>query len=605
MAKDLDYYKKLAERMIADDSDRDKAFDAYDNMYHCDWELHKDLKGIEWIRKVTSTDPHDAVAAGGRVLSSLEPQVKLQALANNTPTKKLANEWETNLKWQLKSANRRRQAGVVQDFVRSALLYDEIAAQVIDLDYQIEQMEDELFKGDTARLRNARRYGRFLVQTYHPKSVHVYYSGLMPEVVLLCQRRPCRSVISEWGNFAKDLEEHEEDYCNYYDLMDYKTHAVWVEPEEGGGEIEIIKPSEHKLPFMNWVTMVGATSLEADPKHARQPILYAVYMSGGWETQNVVKTLYTSEVIAHASAPRGKEEGTNIMETTMIDYGDPTRIAKVPQGNVYTPLPPPPIDQALVEIDRILAMGIDKSTVSRILMNADIPSGTAFETINLATQTAVGSLKPAKQLAEKGLAEMFTQMLLWVQFTKKPLLGYGADRRNGFGSQYVIEPEMIDPEAIYIDVELTPDIPTYKQQRVNTAMMAVQALNYPREYALEDIGVSDPQAAEKQRYLEMLADANLQLVIQGMQAQQQLMIAQQQQAMAMEQQAAMMEEQQAQQMQQGAAGAPPESGAMGPPGGQGFNPAAGGQPPAAAFPGGTFEGMTGTTRGGQPVEEGF
>ncbi|GAG81430.1 unnamed protein product, partial [marine sediment metagenome] len=198
---DMEYYKKKSDRMIRDDHDRDEAFEAYEDMFHCDWKLPGGIEKMEWIRKVISTDPHDAISAGNRVLSALDPRITLQPLADNQDTKALANDWEKVLLWQMKGLNRRRQGGVVSDIVFSSLMYDEICAQVIDLDHQIPQME--LMKGETTRLKAARRYGRFAVNIYNPRHVHVRYSGIMPECVLLNQEKYGFDIISEWGENAK------------------------------------------------------------------------------------------------------------------------------------------------------------------------------------------------------------------------------------------------------------------------------------------------------------------------------------------------------------------------------------------------------------------
>ena len=175
--KDVKYYQHLAQRMINDDRDRDRANDAYDNMDHCVYELPPLIKQLQWVRREVNTDPHDSLSTGTTILATLEPKVRVQPTHDNAGTRKKANDWERNLRWQLKSANRRRQASVQRDVTRSALKYDEVIINVVDLDYQIEQKE--LFKSDTKREKAARRYGRFLVNIYNPKDVHVRYSNLM------------------------------------------------------------------------------------------------------------------------------------------------------------------------------------------------------------------------------------------------------------------------------------------------------------------------------------------------------------------------------------------------------------------------------------------
>ena len=574
---DIKYYMDLAERMLKEDGERDRAFEEYDRMFHSDFELPKEVNDLQWIRTEVDTSPHDAVSAGTRVLSTLDPGITVQPTRKNLATKELANSWERNLLWQLKSADRRRQAGIVRDVVKSSLLYDEVVINIVDLDWQIKTMQT--FKADTKRMEAASRYGRWLINTYNPRDVHVRYSNMMPEAVLLCTVKPAQQVIDEWGDLAKGLEpltNQDMSDVTLYDYMDYDMRCVWATPKGGDkqGETVIVKPQKHDLPFLPWVAMVGGSTLEHKERYKRQPLLFSIYNSGQWKTSCIVKSLYTSEVIFQSAAARMKEEGPIEETTTEVDYGEPGRLMKVTPGNVATPLQPQTIDQALLAIDDRIGSAMERSTVSRILQGADIPSGTAFATLNLATQTAVGSLKPPKSLSEKALAEMFTVMLLWVEFTKQPLYAYDRDRKSAtYGAEYVIDPAEIEPQAIYIEVELKPDVPTDRQQRANTGAMMIQTMDYSKERALEDVGVTDPQEVMRQRIFEKFLENNIN------------------QIMAMSQ---------IQMQQAWQAGAQ----AGGVPGGEGFNPAEGGQPPAMANPEMTREMATGMDRMGMEVAEG-
>lgn len=594
MAKKKAYYTELANRMVEADRDRDLAFDAYTKMYHVDWDAPENLRTLQWMRRVPSTDPHDAIAAGTRVLSNLGVKVTVQPLHNDEANKERANEVETNLSWQLKSANRRRSTTVESDVVQSSLLYSSVAVLVIDLDWQLEMVRE--FGGNDRKLKIARRYGRFMVNTYNPRDVHVQRSGIMTERVLLCQTRLAQEVLDEWGTRAKGLDKLAEEgqEVTYFDYMDYETRAVWCAEKASGSDSQLVwlvEPGPHGLDFLPWVALMGGSTLETEEEHKYHSMLYSVYQSGQWENKNIADTLNFSEVIARAAAPRGKEEGPNLQRAE-VDYGEPNQTVKVPAGNVYTPLQPPAADPATTEWGDRLGMSMQKSTVSQILMSGDVPAGTAFASLNLMTQTAIGALKPAKVLAEKCLAEVFTLMLLWVLHSKKPLTAYGANSKNAavYGKEFVIQPEEIDPTAIYIEAELATDAPTDRQQRANTAAMLVQ-IGYPKEYALEDVGVTDPLAAMNASYMERLREHVFTLFTQG-----QL----QQQALQMQMAAQQAQMQQQMEAQQQAAQAELTAG-----GGAANNPAMGGSPPAMGNPNMTREIQTGQDRGGMALAEGM
>lgn len=595
----MDKYIKLAERMIEADRERDLAFKGYEDMYHCTAAFPHDLMELPWFRKVVSTDPHDAIEGGTRIMTSTEPRVTVMPLADDIENKEEANKRERILSWHLKNSNRRRSSKVEADIMRSALMYSAVAANVVDLDWQAKNIK--AMGGNDKRWKAMRRLGRFQVNTYNPKDVHVQRSGQMVERVLLCQKRSTQEVIDTYGAAAKGLEELDEKLpVIFYDYWDLDVHCTWCEPMGAGGvksgkaAVVILPPTQHDMPFIPWVALMGGSTLESKEEHKYHPMLYSVYQSGDWDTQNIVKSLYVSEVIRNSGTPPYVETGPS-EETTGVNAGGDMMVAKVPAANQLQYLQRPTIDMGLVELDNRLTTKTEKSTMSRVLLGGDLPSGTAFETLNLMTQTALGALKPSKTLSEQALAEIFTLMLLWAHYTGEGLDAYGMDKRTNAGVAYRVEADEIDPESIYIEVELTTDEPTDRQQRANTAVQLMQ-IGYPKEYALEDMGVADPPKAIEQSYYERFLEHEVNLKMQQDLAAMQMQMAQAQQAMQMQ----MQQQQQAQMMAEQQAAQQPI------PGGEGFNPAMGGQSPINVNPSvQTRERVTGQTRGGMPIAEGI
>jgi hypothetical protein len=174
-------------------------------------------------------------------------------------------------------------------------------------------------------------------------------------------------------------------------------------------------------------------------------------------------------------------------------------------------------------------------------------------------------------------------------YTKNNIVGYGKGKAD-LGQEYVIKWDEINPEKIYLSVELKPDVPLDRMQKANTAMMMVQAGIYSKERAMEDMGITDPESVMKEVTFDQLFQAQIANIIQLQQQQTQMALQQEQIAAQQEQQLAM------ETLQNEMAGAP---------GGNGFNPAEGGLPPAEAAPGATREGVTGLDRLGNEAPQGF
>src|SRR3972149_3387823 len=183
--------KKIAQNMIDADVNRDRLFAKCDEMFKSQWSLPYPLSGIDYIHKVVSTDPHDVIRAGTRVLATLDPGVKLQPLTEDDQGKAQANRIERALKWHLYNASRRRRASIIRDVVISSLRY-------------------------------AEPFGPYAVIMYNPRHVHTRYSDLMPEAVLYNSVVPIDEVIDSWGDLAKEVKaKRDEDEARHVTGYDY------------------------------------------------------------------------------------------------------------------------------------------------------------------------------------------------------------------------------------------------------------------------------------------------------------------------------------------------------------------------------------------------
>ena len=575
---DINGYKELAGKLCEQDRDRNAAFTAYDAMWHNEWVMPAGLNKYDYMHKVTDHSPHDAIKAGVNVLTGNPVRVKVLPSQMTEEQATAANEWERVLKWQLLQANRRRPVSVEADAALSALLYQAVAMMVIDLDWQIEQVG--ALEADTRRLQNARRYGKYIVNTYNPKDVHVLRSSYGVEYVVLAQERLASEVKYEWGKAAAGLEDaaKEGKRVDYYYCMGYDEWACWTEGD--GGEVVLLPPTKNQLPFLPWVAMMGGSTLETDPKHQYHSILYPLYQTGSWETLCVLRTLMTTEAIAQAFKKDKVVDGD-----VELDYTNADGIMQVPAGTNVQQLNKSPIDPAKMQIAEMIRGDVERATVSRLLQGGDT-GAESFAGLNLMTQTAIGALKPAKDLTQQALAEMFTLMVLWADYTETPITGKGMSKEDA-GDEYAIMPDTIDVNNLYIQAELNPQIPTDMMQRANVASLVVP-LGYSKKAALSDLGVDDPEKMLEESFMEQLDEAQQQMVIQGMQMQAQ------QAAMDMQAQ----QEQEAQALAQEQELAGPVMG------GQGFNPGMGGTPPAIAAPTYTREDVMGEDAMGNPMMDG-
>lgn len=542
--QELLYFQSIAQDMIAADRERDRMLRAMDDMWHNRWALPPNVAGLKWIHKVVSSDPHDAVRAGTRVLSSVAPRISVQPLGAGEAERGQAESLERALAWHFRSASRRRRASVLRDVVLSALLYDEVVAQVVYLPEQLKAMrqfrvQGLTFKDEGERIRALQRFGPFAIIVRNPQQVHVRYSDWMPEAVVLKQVMSLQEAAEFWGSalmeklakssggllrrpFGPPRKDEIFTHCTLYDYMDVEQRAVWAVPHIGNGlaepagseegaAVEILR-EEHGLGFLPWAAKVGGTTLHEGGLQ-RMPLLASVWSADQWATQNIVETLLTSEMIAYAAAPRIKVEGPS--DSIEVDYGEPGRPVYVPTGHHLDSMAPPGLDEGLATIAQRVAERIAKSTVPRVLQTGDYPSGTAYATLNLATQSGIKALAPYKELAEEALAEIFTLMLNWAQHSGGGLDFWEGSRSSPrYGELRTLDLKETDLGSLSIEVELSADVPTDRMARINAASTAVRDLGYSRERALEQIGETDAKEVMRQAQQEQLDALELEIRMQ-------------------------------------------------------------------------------------------
>ena len=81
MIDNLDEYFDIAQGFIDLYSDRNTLFQKIDDMYYMDWIFPAGMP--DWVLKVVSTDPHDAVQTTVRTFASVKPRFKVMPMLPN------------------------------------------------------------------------------------------------------------------------------------------------------------------------------------------------------------------------------------------------------------------------------------------------------------------------------------------------------------------------------------------------------------------------------------------------------------------------------------------------------------------------------------------
>lgn len=631
--KSKDWYLSEAAALVERDAGLRAMQQAMDRMSRLEYTLPEPLQALQWMRNYRTTAPFNAIRAAARTLGKLEPQLSVEEISvlsalgkgydDNTPqARQTANSWERCLQWNLRRATSRDQR-FQADVIRSAVLYDEICAQFVHIPTQIKTVGK--LGGSTARLKAAMRYGDFLINLRNPQGVHTRVSDYMTEAVLSVTCREPQAIVDLWGDAAADLaakieDDEAEDYYLLCDYTDYNGRAVWVVAGDDETRLNDAKPEDilwlmeptaldPKIPLLGWVTVAGGTRLESEPAHQRMPMLYPIYRSELWLNANITGSIMNSEAVAKGAQPTIVRTGPD-PNSIEVEYGQPGGTFDATPGHDVKKLPADGLDPALAQLFDRHMQEIGDATIAKVLISSEAGVNETFSGFNLRVMTAVGQLLPYQEEGQRFFGQVFEQMLLWSHYSGVPLRGYGTGRDDQ-GKLYEIDSEDIDPDSIYLSAKLVADIPIDRLQKIQGALQLMQ-LGATQRYALEEIGVADPDKMIAEKVAEQFLQAKVAGTLQKIQMETSGQIQQMAQQLAQQ-----MQQQQAdQQAQQQPAQDPNAQGPMGQmanpmmgaptpgvPGAQGQSPAQGGLPAAMFDPSGAgFEAQTGGARNGVPLQ---
>jgi len=601
MVEKIHHYQQIARDLIERDQDLRTLQYEFEAISQLESALPEPLDSLEHIIPFNSTVPYDALRGGQRALSALDERLNIHPITvqkmvegygGGLQAQQVANHWETALKWMLNGATR-RVANFRPSVVWNALVYDELVGQVIHLPTQIKSLR--AFGGGSSRQEAALRYGDFAIRLVDPKTVHTRHSEYMLEEVVSVNKMTAQQVVDFWGkkaakNIWKQIRDDVGHASHPYIVADYSSlndRAVWaVEGEDedviqaGEGNV-LLEPTKNPYPFIPWVAKVGGTSTESDIKHRRKPLLYPVARAQQWYLTNILGTLGLSQGVSEANAPLHWLAGTGA-DDIVIDHREPGGVVYTMAHQKYQQLIRQNIDPGIRELQAKYEADMNRATLPSVLVTAEAMPGESFSGYNMRVQTAIGALMPFKILAERFYEDVFRTMLLYSHYSGMDLKGY--DDKAGI---YIIKSSDIDPDVLELKVELSPDVPVDRIQKINAAVQMAERLNYSPIKILEFLGETDPHGAFEEWISWKFIEAKVAGRIQRITLQESGELQQMAQQMAQ----GMIAQAQQQQQQQTPAG-----GDMS--GMTSNNPAMGGQAPITGMgEGATFEGATGETRG--------
>ena len=512
---DLEWFKGRSAYLEKQNEDRDKMFDALNDYRHGEWELDEELLEIDWIHE--SRDPIFAQQSDSakHILADVYPSISLLPYNPGGDGTDIADRHEKGLRWLLESASRRRQATIVQDVVSSAVDYAEVTTQVVYIPQQIKDVKAA--GGNAKRYEAMLRRGPFAAIIHNPRTVNARYSDMGVEEVVLKIKDDPHNIIDLWGEKANKLKQLLKKMKGgnigdtfLRDFTSYDYRAVWVELD---GETIEIERSKWPWPFLNWAARIGGTSLESQGQFQRKPFLANMYHFDLYDDINRVRTLRFSDMIRTAAEPRDVF-ASDTRTSPDVDASSGDLYTHIDTEETLAPRSARIPDPSMSTLYAELRSDVQKSTLSEMLLGAEVPTGAAFASINLVTESALKVLRAPQALAQNSVADILEIMLLYIHYDKSKVISYGTGK-NDRGDIYLIDGAEIEPKNLYISVKLEADLPTDYQARTVTARAQIDAGINSRVNAMEDIGIKNATEVVEEIAGERLDETMMRIEMQN------------------------------------------------------------------------------------------
>ena len=582
----MEDYRELADTLIEQHTHRNEQNDHMDDIFYGRWHLPDGMP--DWVQEVQVMDGHDAVQTSARVLSqykNLRVRVKPIAYSEND---KWAEDVKVALKWNLATSMRRSDGNILHELGFSSVQYANPVVQVVYLPYQ-EKILDAMGR-DSKKIKKLKKNGDFLLVSHHSSNVYPSYSMYGLEAVLVVKVQLAKEFKAEWGKLAnKVLEKDEEDkelYITSYDLWTYERRIVWgvqgstnaVVENMGHNGIEIWN-DVNELGFIPFAIRRWGNKTSNNSDEWYNPMLKTMYDSGQWDMLNIYASMDGTLAWKRAAMPVGVHTSPT-GEKLKLDVTEPVGVVEPGIGGTFTPLPPPSVDNRISSNLADLRGSIWQSTIARSLQSLEFPSGTASSSINQVISAATSSLSPYKTIMEQCLSDIFYIMLCYVRYYGDVYEGASLYGEKD-GAAVSIPHNTIEPDAVRIEVVITPDVPLDMQAQINSATLLLREFRVPQAELLEELGYDNPSELWERRAQEDLDNVTMDVETQRAIKELEFEYA----TKTMEMQAGIQQQVQEQQMQQQQAKEAAAKPITENTGGLGGNPAMGGTPPVQAAPG--------------------
>lgn len=489
--EDVEKLKKRARRLYEGGQTRAGLYHDLRAMFKMEWGA---APTADWIKKVVAPDAHDAVVAIWRLmLASGEPAVSVPTAEHGPDQAAHDDVLERGLRAVLHRAQRGAQFPLVQDLVLSAAV-DGVAALRVGNSADVLALAAE---AKNEALAMAAAGMPFTLEALDPASVFADYDTYGMRAALVVSSMTVLEVRETWGDkrTAVLAGRTEEEQVDVWDYWDRQRRVLWVKDGEG----EIIN-EEHGLPFIPVIREV-AQGAGVWGEAQEFPLLYPLKQSGMYELESLALTMAASTTNAMGSLPYvALRKKSPAQPDPEVDWSKPGINMTLLEGQSIETVAVQAIPDALLTMMQLVERKTQEMSVPKTLLGQSPSGAQSYSALNLLTQSGRLPLVPIQQAVERALARALEIVLQWVA------LGGAVVTVQAGGALAALDPERIDPRAVWVEVGLEPSLPQDKLAITNAVTLAQRAGLISKKTGREWLHVEDTTGEQEQIYREQFMD---------------------------------------------------------------------------------------------------
>jgi len=473
--------KNSASELEGEHADKIELQRQMENLYLLNWDEATAVKNKIKGRKLTiHPGPRNAIMGYVRLLAATDPEFQIPRNVLEIDQTKNADMLEKAAKHIWTASGTVRTDPTHYDILRSAAIYGEIMASVIDTKDYLAKMEANGTPAERARAQRIADLTPFTYDVINPRMGYPVWDTFGLTHFYAKRRKRVRNLITEYGEDALDAlgdSYNPYDFKDEHEWWDLQYHYIWIEDFEA--PVVFTEHGKKEIPVV--CTLVEGSRLFPDPADQRNPFLYTYLKSGLWHRANLALTVIYSNIFQIGANPLFVFKQATEGQKIEVDRSVPGDAIIVPPGADWYPVVNQGVIDPSIKEGLDIAVGLEEeSTVYKQTLGQPLGPNSAYAMVSLLSQTGRLPLVLSQRKAQYAIGELMRRSFMIMKENGRTF------ETESLGQNIKVTPDMI-PNNLQVNAILDIAQPQDALQNANVAAILDEKGLASKEWIQENI----------------------------------------------------------------------------------------------------------------------